>query len=66
MLIQRATLLDGTATDIRVDERIVEVGCLQPDKGEPVLDAAGATVIGACCGSTPAHLAAMAAALGDN
>jgi 5-methyltetrahydrofolate--homocysteine methyltransferase len=30
------------------------------------LRAAGATVIGACCGSTPAHLAAMAAALGDN
>ena len=25
---------------------------------------AGATIIGACCGSTPAHLAAMAAALG--
>ena len=25
--------------------------------------AAGATIIGACCGSTPAHLAAMAAAL---
>ena len=45
MLIQRATLLDGTATDIRVDERIVDVGRLQPDKGEPVLDAAGATVI---------------------
>ncbi|HTI73737.1 MAG TPA: amidohydrolase family protein [Mycobacterium sp.] len=45
MLIQRATLLDGTATDIRVDERIVEVGRLQPDKGESVLDAAGATVI---------------------
>ena len=30
------------------------------------LRAAGATVIGACCGSTPAHLAAMAAALGDD
>jgi len=26
--------------------------------------AAGATIIGGCCGSTPAHLAAMAAALG--
>ena len=25
---------------------------------------AGATIIGACCGSTPVHLAAMAAALG--
>jgi methionine synthase I (cobalamin-dependent) len=29
------------------------------------LRAAGATVIGACCGSAPAHLAAMAEALGD-
>ena len=29
------------------------------------LRAAGATVIGACCGSTPAHLAAMAEALGS-
>ncbi|HEX4586931.1 MAG TPA: amidohydrolase family protein [Mycobacterium sp.] len=45
MLIQRATLLDGTATDIRVDERIVDVGDLSPQKGEQVLDAAGATVI---------------------
>ena len=45
MLIQRAVVLDGTATDIRVDERIVEVGDLVPHKGEQVLDAAGATVI---------------------
>jgi predicted amidohydrolase YtcJ len=45
MLIQRATLLDGTAADIRVDERILDVGDLQPHKGEQVLDAAGATVI---------------------
>jgi hypothetical protein len=45
MLIQRATLLDGTATDIRVDQQIVEVGELTPDKGEQVLDAVGATVI---------------------
>jgi predicted amidohydrolase YtcJ len=45
MLIQRATLLDGTATDIRVDERIEDVGELKPHKGEPVFDAAGATVI---------------------
>ena len=45
MLIQRAVLLDGTATDIRVDERIVDVGDLAPHKGEQVLDAAGATVI---------------------
>ena len=45
MLIQRAVLLDGTATDIRVDERIVDVGDLAPDNGEQVLDAAGRTVI---------------------
>ena len=38
-------LLDGTVTDIRVDERIVEVGDLAPHKGEQVLDAAGGTVI---------------------
>jgi predicted amidohydrolase YtcJ len=45
MLIQRAVLLDGTETDIRVGERIAEVGDLTPDKGELVLDAAGGTVI---------------------
>ncbi len=45
MLIQRAVLLDGTETDIRVGERIAEVGDLTRDKGEPVLDAAGGTVI---------------------
>ena len=45
MLIQRAVLLDGTSTDIRVDERIVEMGDLTPHKGETVLDAAGGTVI---------------------
>jgi len=45
MLIQRAVLLDGTETDIRVDERIVEVGDLAPHKGEQVLDAAGQAVI---------------------
>ena len=38
-------LLDGTVTDIRVDERIVDVGDLAPHKGEQVLDAAGATAI---------------------
>ena len=32
MLIQRAVLLDGTATDIRVDEQIVEVGELTPHR----------------------------------
>ena len=31
MLIQRAVLLDGTETDIRADERIVEVGDLTPN-----------------------------------
>ncbi|HEX3547603.1 MAG TPA: amidohydrolase family protein [Mycobacterium sp.] len=46
MLIQRAVLLDGTMTDIRVDERIVEIGeNLTPQRGEPVLDAAGGTVV---------------------
>jgi predicted amidohydrolase YtcJ len=45
MLIQRATLLDGSSTDIRVDERIVDVGELEPVKGEGVVDAAGTTVI---------------------
>jgi len=45
MLIQRATLLDGTATDIRVDERIADVGDLEAHKDEQVFDAAGATVI---------------------
>jgi predicted amidohydrolase YtcJ len=45
MLIQRAVLLDGTATDLRVDERIVEAGDLSPQHGEQLLDAAGATVI---------------------
>jgi predicted amidohydrolase YtcJ len=45
MLIQRAVLLDGTATDIRVDEQIAAVGDLEPRKGEEVFDAAGATVI---------------------
>ena len=46
MLIQRAVLLDGTATDIRVDERIVERRrSLTPHTGEQVLDAAGGTVI---------------------
>jgi predicted amidohydrolase YtcJ len=45
MLIQRAVLLDGTETDIRAAERIVEVGDLTPNKGEQVLDAAGGTVI---------------------
>lgn len=46
MLIQRATLLDGTAVDIRVAERITAVEpMLTPLRGEPVYDAAGRTVI---------------------
>jgi predicted amidohydrolase YtcJ len=45
MLIQRATLLDGTTVDIRVGERILGIGELAPDAGEQVLDAAGATAI---------------------
>ena len=45
MLIQRAVLLDGTETDIRAGERIVEVGELVPNAGEDVFDAAGGTVI---------------------
>ncbi|MBX7431729.1 amidohydrolase family protein [Mycobacterium sp. Y57] len=46
MLIRRAVLLDGTPTDIRVDERIVEVGDgLAPRVGESEYDAAGGTVL---------------------
>lgn len=46
MLIHRATLLDGTAADIRVGARIEEVGQrLTPRRGEAVLDAGGAAVL---------------------
>ncbi len=46
MLIQRATLLDGTVTDIRLGPRIDEVGGnLVARHGENVLDAAGGTVL---------------------
>jgi predicted amidohydrolase YtcJ len=46
VLIQRATLLDGTVVDIRTDHAIVEVADgLTPAKGESVLDAAHGTVI---------------------
>jgi predicted amidohydrolase YtcJ len=46
MLIQRAVLLDGTRTDIRADERILEVAdALTPQRGEQVFDAGGGTVI---------------------
>jgi predicted amidohydrolase YtcJ len=46
VLIQRATLLDGTVADIRVGARIDEVGVnLAAEHGESVLDAAGGTVL---------------------
>ncbi len=46
MLIQRATLLDGTVIDIRVGTRIEQIGDrLQPQPGEAVLDAHGGTVL---------------------
>ena len=42
MLIQRAVLLDGSAADIRVDDRIVAVSArLTPLPGEQVFDADG-------------------------
>jgi predicted amidohydrolase YtcJ len=49
MLIQRATLLDGTTADIRVGAQIEEVGLrpagLVARRGEGVLDAGGGTVL---------------------
>lgn len=46
MLIQRATLLDGTVVDVRVGHDIREVGArLDPAPGEQVLDAAHRTLI---------------------
>jgi predicted amidohydrolase YtcJ len=46
VLIQRATLLDGSMTDIRLDERITEVAAdLTKQPGELVFDAAWGTVI---------------------
>ncbi|AEV72137.1 putative TIM-barrel fold metal-dependent hydrolase [Mycolicibacterium rhodesiae NBB3] len=46
MLIQRASLLDGTTADIRVEEQIVAVGPrMAPSPGEQVYDAKGGTVI---------------------
>ena len=46
MLIQRATLLDGTVVDIRTDQHVLDVAeRLTPTKGEQVLDAALGTVI---------------------
>lgn len=63
MLIQRAMLLDGTLTDIRVGERITELaGELTPLRGEVVYDAAGRTVIPGLH-DHHVHLRAAAAAL---
>jgi len=46
MLIRRATLLDGTVTNIRVGEQIDEVGeHLEVRPGEGLLDAGGGTVL---------------------
>ncbi len=46
MLIQRATLLDGTTADIRAEDRLVAVADrLTPQAGEHVFDAGGQTVI---------------------
>ena len=46
MLIQRASLLDDSVVDIRVDEQIDEVAVrLIPQPGEQVFDAAKGTVI---------------------
>jgi predicted amidohydrolase YtcJ len=63
MLIRRATLLDGTTTDIRLDERITEVAPeLTQQPGEEVFDAAGGTVIPGLH-DHHVHLRAAAAAL---
>ena len=63
MLIQRATLLDGSQVDIRVVEQITAVAeRLVPGKGEDVIDAEGATVIPGLH-DHHVHLRAAAAAL---
>ena len=64
MLIRRARLLDGTATDIRVGDRVAEVadGLPTPTRGEAVYDAAGGTVIPGLH-DHHVHLRAAAAAL---
>lgn len=60
MLIRRAVLIDGTATDIRVDEQIVAVASgLAAAAGEAEYDAAGGTVLP---GLTDHHLHLRAAA----
>jgi predicted amidohydrolase YtcJ len=63
MLIRRGILLDGRVTDIRVDERIVEVAdTLTPLHAEEVLDADGGAVLPGLH-DHHLHLRAMAAAL---
>ncbi|WP_167107779.1 amidohydrolase family protein [Mycobacterium sp. DL592] len=63
MLIQRATLLDGRSVDIRLGERIDEVGeSLAPQPHEDVFDAAGGTVLPGLH-DHHVHLRAAAAAL---
>lgn len=63
MLIQRATLLDGAAVDIRVGAQIVAVDHrLDPLPAEQVFDAAGGTVIPGLH-DHHVHLRAAAAAL---
>ncbi|WP_328350072.1 amidohydrolase family protein [Mycobacterium sp. NBC_00419] len=63
MLIQRATLLDGRSVDIRVTDRIGDVGAsLAPQPQESVFDAAGGTVIPGLH-DHHVHLRAAAAAL---
>ena len=63
MLIRRAVLLDGTATDIRVESDVVEVAAgLTAKSGEVEYDAAGGTVIPGLH-DHHLHLRAAAAAL---
>lgn len=63
MLIQRATLLDGSTTSIRVGQRIEAVATdLRPRPGEDVLDAAHGTVLPGLH-DHHVHLRAAAAAL---
>ncbi|BBX67198.1 amidohydrolase family protein [Mycolicibacterium psychrotolerans] len=63
MLIRRGVLLDGTRTDIRVEQRITEVADgLAARRGETVYDAAGGTVLPGLH-DHHLHLRAAAAAL---
>ena len=63
MLIQRASLLDGSVVDIRFGETITAVaGRLAARPGEDVLDAALGTVLPGLH-DHPVHLRAAAAAL---